>query len=108
MRVVPVFGGAQRAALCRGGRLLTNDEWGVSVSGSEASCNKCSLEVDKNMNAYQVDSFQFMRCKAVTVHNKEVRCMSLYTTKKCPPARSCLFALRRARSHLAQRICSRK
>ena len=43
------------------------------VSGSEASCNKCSLEVDRNLNAYQVDSFQFMRCKAVTVHNKEVR-----------------------------------
>ena len=40
---------------------------------SEASCNKCSLEVDRNFNGYQFDSFQFMRCKPVTVHNKEVK-----------------------------------
>ena len=35
------------------------------------------------MNAYQVDSFQFMRCKAVTVHNKEVHSIALSRSLVC-------------------------
>ena len=39
---------------------------------SEASCNKCSLDVHRNGLGYQIESFHFGKCKVVEVHNDHV------------------------------------
>ena len=39
---------------------------------SEASCNKCSLDVHRNGVGYQIESFHFGKGKVVQVHNNHV------------------------------------